>query len=157
MCSGRGSGLGKTLLVRTLGARSAWTLPDQLPRLDARGCHRHHRGGRNRAGAFFGTGVVPSLRSCCWRMKSTGQRPRPSRRCWRRCKNAGHGGGVTHELPAPFMVMATQTPLSRKGHIPCQKPNWTGSCSSDRPHHGREDLVEILRRTTGAARTQSGS
>ena len=60
-------------------------------------------------------------------------------------------GGVTHELPAPFMVMATQNPVEQEGTYPLPE------AQLDRflfklivPTTGREDLVEILRRTTGA-------
>ena len=37
--------------------------------------------------------------------------------------------GVTHALPRPFMVMATQNPIEYEGTFPCPRPSWTGSSS----------------------------
>ena len=33
--------------------------------------------------------------------------------------------GVTHELPRPFLVLATQTPSSTRARSRCRKPSWT--------------------------------
>ena len=35
--------------------------------------------------------------------------------------------GERHDLPAPFHVLATQNPLSRRAPIPCRKPSSTAS------------------------------
>ncbi|GJM84000.1 hypothetical protein HMSSN139_64960 [Paenibacillus sp. HMSSN-139] len=35
--------------------------------------------------------------------------------------------GVTHELAAPFLVMATQTRSTNRGRSRCRRPNWTAS------------------------------
>ena len=67
-------------------------------------------------------------------------------------------GGVTHELPAPFMVMATQNPR-RAGRDVSLARSSAGPVLFKLivPTTGREDLVEILRRTTGAAPAGSHS
>ena len=39
-------------------------------------------------------------------------------------------GGVRHELPNPFFVLATQNPIERKAPIHFPKPSSTASCST---------------------------
>ncbi|MFG0283552.1 MAG: AAA family ATPase [Phycisphaerales bacterium JB039] len=60
-------------------------------------------------------------------------------------------GGVTHKLPAPFLVMATQNPIEQEGTYPLPE------AQLDRfffkllvKYSTREDMAEILARTTGA-------
>jgi MoxR-like ATPase len=62
---------------------------------------------------------------------------------------SGAGGG-THDLPRPFLVMATQNPLEQEGTYPLPE------AQLDRfffkllvGYSGREQLAEILNRTTG--------
>ena len=38
-------------------------------------------------------------------------------------------GGITHTLPNPFFVLATQNPLEQEGTYPLPEHNSTGSCS----------------------------
>ncbi|HET6428871.1 MAG TPA: AAA family ATPase [Phycisphaerae bacterium] len=58
-------------------------------------------------------------------------------------------GGTVRELPAPFMVLATQNPIEQEGTYPLPE------AQLDRfffkllvPYSGREELAEILNRTT---------
>lgn len=58
-------------------------------------------------------------------------------------------GGTTHDLPSPFFVMATQNPIEQEGTYPLPE------AQLDRfffkllvGYSGREELAEILRRTT---------
>ncbi len=58
-------------------------------------------------------------------------------------------GGTVRELPAPFMVLATQNPIEQEGTYPLPE------AQLDRfffkliiPYSGREELAEILDRTT---------
>ncbi|MHC4715611.1 MAG: AAA family ATPase [Planctomycetota bacterium] len=58
-------------------------------------------------------------------------------------------GGTLYELPAPFMVLATQNPIEQEGTYPLPE------AQLDRfffkllvPYSGREELAEILNRTT---------
>jgi MoxR-like ATPase len=60
-------------------------------------------------------------------------------------------GGETHRLPAPFLVMATQNPIEQEGTYPLPE------AQLDRfffkllvKYSSREDMAEILARTTGA-------
>ncbi|MDQ7013915.1 MAG: MoxR family ATPase [Planctomycetota bacterium] len=62
--------------------------------------------------------------------------------------------GTTHMLPSPFFVMATQNPIEQEGTYPLPE------AQLDRfffkltvGYSGREDLAEILERTTTGART----
>ncbi len=61
-------------------------------------------------------------------------------------------GGETHELPRPFLVMATQNPIEMEGTYPLPE------AQLDRflfkilvPFPSRNDLVEIVRRTTAGS------
>ena len=58
-------------------------------------------------------------------------------------------GGTVYDLPAPFMVLATQNPIEQEGTYPLPE------AQLDRfffkllvPYSGREELAEILDRTT---------
>ncbi len=64
-------------------------------------------------------------------------------------------GGRTHRLPDPFLVMATQNPIEQEGTYPLPE------AQLDRfffkllvPTPGREDLREILARTTGVGEAE---
>ncbi len=76
-------GLGKTLLVRSLGRvleldfnRIQFT-PDLMP-TDVTGHAMYDQKTEQ-----FRIRRGPPLPSCCWRMRSTGHRPRPRRHCWK--------------------------------------------------------------------------
>ena len=61
-------------------------------------------------------------------------------------------GGVSHRLPEPFLVLATQNPVEQEGTYPlpeAQLDRFFFKLLSRSP--GRADLAEILSRTTGAA------
>ncbi|MEI7656730.1 MAG: MoxR family ATPase [Phycisphaerae bacterium] len=61
-------------------------------------------------------------------------------------------GGVSHRLPDPFVVLATQNPVEQEGTYPlpeAQLDRFFFKLLSRSP--GRADLAEILARTTGAA------
>ena len=67
-------------------------------------------------------------------------------------------GGVTHRLARPFLVMATQNPIEQEGTYPLPQ------AQLDRfllkitvPAAKRDDLNEILRRTTGGAMASARS
>jgi MoxR-like ATPase len=61
-------------------------------------------------------------------------------------------GGVTHHLPEPFMVLATQNPIEQEGTYPlpeAQLDRFLFKLLAGNP--SRSDLSEILARTTSAA------
>ncbi|MBX3357820.1 MAG: MoxR family ATPase [Phycisphaeraceae bacterium] len=61
-------------------------------------------------------------------------------------------GGTTHRLPEPFFVMATQNPIEQEGTYPlpeAQLDRFFFKLLLGPP--AREDLAEILRRTTSAS------
>ncbi len=59
-------------------------------------------------------------------------------------------GGDAFELPRPFCVMATQNPLEMEGTYPLPEAQLDRFFFKVRvPYPGRDDLVEIARRTTG--------
>ncbi len=61
-------------------------------------------------------------------------------------------GGTTHPLPAPFMVLATQNPIEQEGTYPlpeAQLDRFFFKLLVTPP--GRADLAEILDRTTGSS------
>jgi MoxR-like ATPase len=64
-------------------------------------------------------------------------------------------GGETHNLPRPFLVMATQNPIEQEGTYPLPE------AQLDRfilkalvPFPSADDMVEILRRTTAGAEAE---
>jgi MoxR-like ATPase len=64
-------------------------------------------------------------------------------------------GGVTHRLPAPFIVFATQNPIEQQGTFPLPE------AQLDRfllqvivPYPSESDLLEIARRTTQGTSVQ---
>jgi MoxR-like ATPase len=60
-------------------------------------------------------------------------------------------GGETHDLPRPFMVMATQNPIEQEGTYPLPEAQLDRFMFKEIvPFPPADDLVEILRRTTGA-------
>jgi MoxR-like ATPase len=60
--------------------------------------------------------------------------------------------GETHVLPRPFFVLATQNPLEMEGTYPLPEAQLDRFLFKiNVPYPGEDDLVEIARRTTGAA------
>jgi len=67
-------------------------------------------------------------------------------------------GGTVYKLPAPFMVLATQNPIEQEGTYPLPE------AQLDRfffkllvPYSGREELAEILNRTTAGHDPQASA
>jgi MoxR-like ATPase len=61
-------------------------------------------------------------------------------------------GGATRPLPKPFFVLATQNPIEMEGTYPLPEAQLDRFLLKVRVRPpGREDLVEVLRRTTGEA------
>ena len=59
--------------------------------------------------------------------------------------------GETHDLPRPFMVMATQNPIEQEGTYPLPEAQLDRFMFKEIvPFPPANDVVEILRRTTGA-------
>lgn len=67
-------------------------------------------------------------------------------------------GGETHLLPRPFMVMATQNPIEQEGTYPLPEAQLDRFMFKEVVlFPPADDLVEILRRTTGASETGAES
>jgi MoxR-like ATPase len=65
-------------------------------------------------------------------------------------------GGVTHRLPEPFIVLATQNPVEQEGTYPlpeAQLDRFFFKLISQPPT--RQELAEILARTTGGVQVQA--
>ena len=147
-------GLGKTLLVRTLGAalgldfRRIQFTPDLMP-ADVTGTTVVEETEQGRSLVFRRGPVFTQLLLADEINRATPKTQSAMLEAMQ--ERSVTVGGVTHELPAPFMVMATQNPVEQEGTYPLPE------AQLDRflfklivPTTGREDLVEILRRTTGA-------
>ena len=147
-------GLGKTLLVRTLGAalgldfRRIQFTPDLMP-ADVTGTTVVEETEQGRSLVFRRGPVFTQLLLADEINRATPKTQSAMLEAMQ--ERSVTVGGVTHELPAPFMVMATQNPVEQEGTYPLPE------AQLDRflfklivPTTGRDDLVEILRRTTGA-------
>jgi MoxR-like ATPase len=67
-------------------------------------------------------------------------------------------GGETHDLPRPFMVMATQNPIEQEGTYPLPEAQLDRFMFKEIvPFPPADDLVEILRRTTGTSEVTAES
>ena len=74
---------------------------------------------RAAARARSGSGRARCSPTCCWPTRSTARRRRPRPRCSRRWRSARSSiEGVTHPLPDPFIVVATQNPVEYEGTYP---------------------------------------
>lgn len=65
-------------------------------------------------------------------------------------------GGTTHTLPKPFFVLATQNPIEQEGTYPlpeAQLDRFLLKIAIDYPT--RDELKEIVRRTTGAVQNEA--
>ena len=115
-------GLGKTELVKALVAAAVARLPPH-PVHARPAADRHHRqphppGARRPEGVRLPCRVRSSP-TCCWPTRSTAHRPRPRRRCSRRCRSgASRRSARRGALPAPFFVLATQNPIELEGTYP---------------------------------------
>ena len=64
-------------------------------------------------------------------------------------------GGTTHRLQRPFFVMATQNPIEQEGTYPLPEAQLDRFILKvDVPYARREEMNEILRRTTASTRTE---
>ncbi len=115
-------GLGKTLMVRSLGeilslsfSRVQFT-PDLMP-ADITGTNMltdDPSGER-----FLSFSAVRCSPISCSPTRSTAPRPRRSRRCWKRCRSkASPSAASCIVLESPFMVLATQNPIEMEGTYP---------------------------------------
>jgi MoxR-like ATPase len=147
-------GLGKTLLLRTLGdalnvefGRVQFT-PDLMPadivgtNVLADGTFRFHEGP-----IFANVVLADEVNRATPKTQSALLEAMQERRVTL--------GGTTHELPRPFFVMATQNPLEMEGTYPLPE------AQLDRfllkvlvPFPAVDELVSILQRTTAAAEVQ---
>jgi MoxR-like ATPase len=143
-------GLGKTLLLRTLGeamdvefGRVQFT-PDLMP-ADILGTNVLREGefAFHRGPIFANVVLADEVNRATPKTQSALLEAMQERRVTL--------GGVTHDLPRPFFVMATQNPLEMEGTYPLPE------AQLDRflfkvlvPFPSTDDLVEILERTTTA-------
>ena len=148
-------GLGKTLLVRTLASalklsfsRIQFT-PDLMP-ADITGTHVvHEEGGRRvfrfRKGPVFANVVLADeINRATPKTQSALLEAMQERRVT--------SGGETHELPSPFMVVATQNPIEMRGTYPlpeAQLDRFLLTLAFGRP--AEAEMVDILDRTTGTS------
>ena len=113
-------GLGKTLAARSFAQALG-------PRLRARAVHPRPAAGRpdrvvplrparRRRSSSAAGRCSPG---CCWPTRSTGRRPRPSRRCSRRCRSGRSPSRARpSRCPSPFHVLATANPIEYEGTYP---------------------------------------
>jgi MoxR-like ATPase len=148
-------GLGKTLLVKALGSALGLGFsriqctPDLMP-ADVLGTHivvdDEAGGGRSmrfRPGPVFAQVLlVDEINRATPKSQSALLEAMQERRVT--------VGGETRDLPLPFLVLATQNPIEQEGTYPLPE------AQLDRfllkvtvPYVSREELVEILERTTG--------
>ncbi|MBY0113271.1 MAG: AAA family ATPase [Phycisphaerales bacterium] len=151
-------GIGKTLLVRTLAQATSLTFsrvqftPDLMPAditgttvvvegQDAGG--RTSREFRFRSGPLFAQIVLAD--------EINRATPKTQSALLEAMQERGVTvGGETHKLPEPFLVMATQNPVEQEGTYPlpeAQLDRFFFKLLVKAP--SREDLAEILERTTG--------
>jgi MoxR-like ATPase len=147
-------GLGKTLLVRTLAQTLSSTFnriqftPDLMP-ADITGTmvlsedDQGRRGFRFHAGPVFANLVLADeINRATPRTQSALLEAMQERRVT--------VSGVTHELPAPFFVLATQNPIEMEGTYPlpeAQLDRFFFKINVTFPTEA--ELIEIARRTTG--------
>ena len=150
-------GLGKTLLVKALGASLGLGFariqctPDLMP-ADVLGTHivvdDEAGGGRSmrfRPGPIFAQILlVDEINRATPKSQSALLEAMQERRVT--------VGGETRDLPSPFLVLSTQNPIEQEGTYPLPE------AQLDRfllkvtvPYVSREELVAILERTTGGA------
>ena len=86
--------------------------------------------------------------TCCWPTRSTGRRPRPSRRCWRRWRRARSRSTASRaRCPGRSWWRRPRTRSSTRAPTRCPRPSSTASCSSWCCRCPTADAeLEILRR-----------
>ena len=93
----------------------------------------------------------------CWPTRSTARRPRPRRRCSRRCRSArSRARSALAPLERPFLVLATQNPIEYEGTYPlpeAQLDRFLLRIRVGYPDRGAE--VELPRGAWSAAATTS--
>ena len=96
----------------------------------------------------------PSSPTSCWPTRSTAPRPRPRRRCSRRCRSTRSPPAArTYQLPDPFFVLATQNPIEQEGTYPlpeAQLDRFMLELRVGYPSQAEEEA--IVEQTTGSAR-----
>ncbi len=155
-------GIGKTLLVRTLSqalsldfARVQFT-PDLMP-ADITGTtvvHEAEVEGRTRREFRFARG--PIFAQIVLADEINRATPKTQSALLEAMQERSVTvGGTTHRLPSPFLVMATQNPIEQEGTYPLPE------AQLDRfffkllvGYSGRQELAEILQRTTTAAHAE---
>jgi len=147
-------GLGKTLLVRTLGRVLGLTFsrvqctPDLLPAdvLGTTVLHETPEGGREfrfqRGPVFAHLLLVDEVNRATPKTQSALLQAMQ--------EGAVTFGGETHALPDPFLVLATENPVEMEGTYPLPEAELDRFLLKVVLHPpDREDLEEIVRRTTG--------
>ncbi len=147
-------GLGKTLLVRTisdathLSFRRIQFTPDLMP-ADITGTniiHEDERGGRTfrfQAGPIFAHLVLADEIN-----RATPKTQSAILEAMQECTVTV--GGTTHELAAPFWVLATQNPIEMEGTYPLPEAQVDRFFFKvDVRPQGEEELLGIIDRTTG--------
>jgi MoxR-like ATPase len=150
-------GIGKTLLVRTLAQATSLSFsrvqftPDLMPAditgttvvVEGQSDGRTTRDFRFRAGPLFAQIVLAD--------EINRATPKTQSALLEAMQERGVTvGGETHKLPEPFLVMATQNPVEQEGTYPlpeAQLDRFFFKLLVKAP--SREDLAEILERTTG--------
>ncbi len=159
-------GLGKTLLIRTLARALSLTFsrvqftPDLMP-ADIVGTTivrevEHAGGSRGREFAFQPGPVFAQIVLADEINRATPKTQSALLEAMaERSVTIGGAGGGTHELPRPFLVMATQNPLEQEGTYPLPE------AQLDRfffklmvGYSSRAELSEILNRTTSGREAQ---
>ncbi len=148
-------GLGKTLLVRTLASalelqfsRIQFT-PDLMP-ADITGTHVVHEENGQRVFRFREGPVFANVVLADEINRATPKTQSALLEAMQESKVTS--GGEAHELPPPFMVVATQNPIEMRGTYPlpeAQLDRFLLKLVFGRP--GEKEMVEILDRTTGAS------
>ena len=148
-------GLGKTLLVRTIGEALDLTLQPRAvhARPDARRHHRHQHPARQRPTAsrslefqpgplFANLVLADEINRATPKTQSALLEAMQERRVT--------AGRTTHTLPEPFFVLATQNPIEMEGTYPLPE------AQLDRflfkltvPYPSEDDLLRIAQLTTG--------
>ena len=146
-------GLGKTLAARSFAqalgldfARAQFT-PDLLP-ADLTGSFLY-----DQRTASSSSGAGRCSPGCCWPTRSTARRPRPSRRCSRRCRSARSPSRARpSRCPSPFHVLATANPIEYEGTYPLP-----GGPARPVPAAGRASATRRRARSTTCSRAGSSA
>jgi len=145
-------GLAKTLLVRTLAAALAWRFrrvqftPDLMPS-DILGSEVLHTDPATGARTFkFAPGPVFANLLLADEINRTPPRTQ-SALLEAMQERTVTAGGATHQLPSPFMVVATQNPIEQEGTYPlseAQLDRFLFSLLVPYPNAGEEERIAAL-------------